>query len=222
MKEMFRSFRIFTGNYTIKNVLQLILVFCAIFGAMSLVNMIEVPEDSFAAGFFASFVPAFSMFIPLSGGFMLNAIYSYNMQITPGYKYLHSIPSSKKSYVQAILAGNLAAFLVMLLAMGLQILLFSIFQIGASPIFSAVISLLAIGIINLLGNTKRQWLRMVLLMPVFILAGGLFGYSAAMIEDGERIPDIILWIALGVSAAVYIIGLIYTLTSSAKKWRRSE
>lgn len=222
MKEMFRSFRIFTGNYTIKNVLQMILVFCAIFGAMSLLSMVEVPEKSFAAGFFASFLPAFSMFIPLSGGLMLNAIYSYNMQITPGYKYLHSIPCGKKGYVQAILAGNIVAFLVMLLAIGLQILLFSIFGLGASPIFSAVISLLAIGLINLLGNTKRQWLRMVLLMPVFILAGVLFGYSAALSENGERFPDIILWIALGVSAAVYLIGLIYTLATSARKWRRSE
>lgn len=222
MKEMFRSFRIFTGGFTIKNVLQSAVVFVVVFGAMSLLSLLEVPKESFMAGFFASFIPAFGMFIPLFGAFLLNAIYLYNAPASQGYKYFHSMRDGEKRYVQAILAANIIALIVMIIAVGLHFGAVALIGKGVSPIYSAVIAMTAIGLINLLGNTQRQWLRFFLMMPLFVLAGGFFGYSAALAEDGESIPDIVMWIAMAVAAVVYIVGLIYTTAVSAKKWRRSE
>lgn len=222
MKEMFRSFRIFTGGFTIKSVLQSAVVFVVVFVAMSLLSLIEVPEESFMAGFFASFIPAFGMFIPLLGAFLMNAIYLYNAPTSQGYKYFHSMRDGEKRYVQAILAANIVALIVMIVAVALHFGAFALIGKGVSPVYSAVIAMTAIGLINLLGNTQRQWLRFVLMMPLFVLAGAFFGYFAALAEDGESIPDIVMWIAMGVAIAVYIAGLIYTTAVSAKKWRRSE
>lgn len=219
MKQMFRSFRIFTGAYTIKNTAQILLTFFAIFGAMSLLSAIPVQEDSFAAGFFASFIPGFSMFVPMCGAFLLNALYTYNLPQTQGFKYFHSIPDSAPIYKQAIAAANIVALAIMLIAIVINSLLFYGFEIGTTPLFAAFVSLLAIGITNLLGSTKKQWLRFVAMMPLFVCAGFLFGFSAAIQEDGKSLPDFVLWILLGVSLVVYIAGLIYTFSVSEKKWR---
>ena len=220
MKEMFRSFRIFTGKFTLKNTAQLLLTFFAIFAAMSLLSAIPVQEDSFAAGFFTSFIPGFSMFVPMCGAFLLHALYSYNLPQTPGFKYLHSIPDSAQKFRQAISAANIAALAIMLVAVVINSLLFYGFEIGTTPLFAAFVSLLAIGITNLLGSTKKQWLRFVAMMPLFVGAGFAFGFSAAMQEKGEALPDFVLWIAFGVALVVYIAGLIYTFIVSEKKWRR--
>ncbi len=224
MKEMFRSFRIFTGNYSIKNVLSSGIAFVVVFGAMSLLTMIEAPEDSFLEGFVTAFVPAFSLFAPLLGAFLLNAVYLYNLPITAGYKYFHSMRDGGKRYVQAIIAANILTVFIAAFAVGIQAIIFSIVGSEAPYLYimSVVIAMIVTGLINLIGNTRRQWLRMVTIMPVFVLSGGLFGYTAAIVEDGERIPNIIMWIALAVAAVVYVAGLIYTLAVSAKKWRMSE
>lgn len=222
MKEMFRSFRIFTGGFTIKNTLQSAAGFVVVFGAISLLSLIEVSEDSFMAGFFASFIPAFGMFMPLLGAFLINVVYTYNSPMTQGYKYFHSMRDGEKRYVQAILAANIVALIVMIIAVALQLGAFTLIGKGVPPTYSAVIAMIATGLTNLLGNTRRQWLRFVLMMPLFVIAGGFFGYSAALAEDGERIPDIVMWIAMAAAVVVYIIGLIYTMATSAKKWRRSE
>ena len=220
MKDMFRSFCIFTGAYTIKNTAQILLTFFAIFAAMSLLSAIPVQEDSFAAGFFSSFIPGFSMFVPMGGAFLLNALYTYNLPQTQGFKYLHSIPESARKFRQAIAAANIVALAVMFIAIVINSLLFYVFEIGTSPLFAAFVSLLAIGITNLLGGTKKQWLRFAAMMPLFVGAGFAFGFSAALQEKGESLPESVLWIALGVSIVVYIAGLIYTFKVSEKKWRR--
>ena len=217
---MFRSFRIFTGAYTLKNTAQLLLTFFAIFGAMSLLSAIPAEEGSFTAGFFSSFIPGFSMFVPMGGAFLLNALYSYNLPQMQGFKYLHSIPDDSRIFRQAIVTANIVAILIMLIAVGINSLLFYGMEIGTSPLFASFVSLLAIGVTNLLGSTKKQWLRFVAMMPLFVGAGFAFGFSAALQEKGESLPDFVLWIACGVSLVVYIAGLIYTLTVTEKKWRR--
>ncbi len=222
MKEMFRSFRIFTGNYSIKNAIQAGITFVVIFGAISLLSLIDAPEDSFLEGFVAAFLPAFGMFVPMLGAFLLNAVYMYNLPITPGYKYFHSMRDGEKRYVQAILGANAVALIIMIVAVAIQFGAFALIGSGASPTYSVVLAMMAIGLFNLIGNTRRQWLRMVLMMPLFVVAGGFFGYTAALAEDGERIPDIVMWIAMAAAAVVYIVGLIYTMATSAKKWRISE
>jgi len=217
---MFRSFRIFTGAYTLKNTAQLLLTFFAIFAAMSLLSAVPVKEDSFAAGFFTSFIPGFSMFVPMCGAFLLNALYSYNLPQMQGFKYLHSIPDDNKAFRQAIAAANIVALGILLITIVINTLLFYGFEIGTSPLFAVFISLLAIGVTNLLGCTKKQWLRFVAMMPLLVGAGFAFGFSAALQENGKSLPDYVLWIACGISIVVYFAGLIYTLNKTEKKWRR--
>ena len=220
MKEMFRSFRIFTGNYTIKNTLQMLGVFTAIFGAMSLLSAVPVNEDSFAAGFFSGFLPGFSMFVPMTGGFLINAIYMYNLPITPGYKYLHSLPDSAKAYREAIMIGNLYALVMMFAALGMHSVVHVLCDLSITPIYSAAVTLLAIGCINFLGNFKNQIVRTFIMVPLFVGSGFVFGFSAALEEDGKALPDFVLWIALGAAIAVYIGGLVFSLAVCEKKWRR--
>ncbi|MBQ8170357.1 MAG: hypothetical protein IJZ95_00050 [Oscillospiraceae bacterium] len=220
MKDMLRSFRIFTGNYTLKTVFQMLLAFVAVFAAITLLSLIPVEDESFAEGFLTAFLPAFSLFLPLCGVFLLNAIYSYNNPITPGFKYFHSLPDSDTAYAQAIAAANLFTLIIMVLGVTGHYI-YSVFApFPLSPMISAALALLTTGITNFIGNVKNQWVRIFSVMPIFCLAGFASGFSSAMLEDGERIPDTVIWISLGVAIAVYVAGLVYALATCKKKWRR--
>ena len=218
MKKMFRSFRIFTGAYTIRSTVMMLLYFVAVFGVTSMLSAIPVKEDSFAEGFFEGFLPAMSMFVPMTGVFLLNALYAYNLPSNPGYKYLHSIPGTARCYRDAIIMANVFAIIFMLVALGIHYIFFRLCGAGVSPVYCAFIALLAAGMINLFGSVRHQWVRFFVMMPLFIASGFLFGFSSAVEENEKGIPDIVMWIIYGVSLSVYVAGLIYTLATSEKKW----
>lgn len=222
MKDMFRSFRIFTARYTITVMLQTALIMLVIFTVAGGLSFIGVADDSFAAGFLHGFLPAFVMVMPISGSFMLNAIYSYNLPINPGYKYMHSIKDSGKKYVQAIMAGNLISLGIIFISVIMLSVLSMLLETLLSPIYGVVLGLFVMGMINLTGNIRNQWVRIFSIMPLFLVVGFLSGFNSAAEEDGEHLPEIVLWIGLAVAIVIFVVGIVYSLCTSEKKWRRDE
>lgn len=222
MKEMLRSFRIFTARYTVKIALQSVLIMLAVYAAICGLSFISFDGSDFAEGFIQGFLPSFALAVPILGSFMLNGIYSYNMQITPGYKYMHSIKDSGRKYVQAIIVGNVLSLVILSIAMLIIWLMAKQLSAVLSPAYSAVLALGALSMINFTGNAKSQWVRILAIMPLCLFVGFFTGFSSAAEEDNNPIPEYVLWIMLAVVAVAFVASFIYTLKVSEKKWRRDE
>ncbi len=222
MKEMLRSFRIFTAQYTLKVMLQTVLIMLGIYAVVSGLSFISFDGSDFGEGFLMGFLPSFSMVIPICGSFMLNAIYSYNMQINPGYKYMHSIKDSGKKYVQAIIVGNMLSLVILGIAMFIIWTMTTFLDVALPPALSAVLAFAVLSMINFTGNAKKQWIRILAIMPLFVLVGFFSGFSSAAEHDNNPIPEFVVWICLAVAVVAFIASLIYTIKTSEKKWRRDE
>ncbi len=231
MKKALCSLRIFTAQYTITSLLQILASFLLAFGVVSLMSLgimisIEASEDSFIAGFLSSFIPGMTVVFPLMGVFLLNAMYSYNMPTNPGYKYLHSIADSSKHFKNTIIVSNIAAAIlgfVSLLLVWLIGIAFS--EIIISPLGTLAISFGGIGLVNFTGYLKNQWARLISILPMCGIAGFVVGFTAAAEEDGEEIPaisDNVMLIVVAVCIVLAIAGFIFSMKKCEKKWREDK
>ncbi len=229
MKQVLRSLRLFTAQYTITNMLQILAIFGGVyiiigmmgFGAL---NVLEEAPDSFIAGFLTSFLPGMTIMVPLMGVFMLNAIYSYNMPTTPGYKYLHSVSDSSKHFRRALIGSNIAAVLLVVLATFVTWLMSKwVGEIMISPIVTLAICFAGIGIVNFTGFLKGQLARLVSVMPMCMVAGFITGFTSVAEEDENAfINENIMYIILVVAAAIAVAGFIFAMVKCEKKWREDK
>ncbi len=230
MKDMFRSLKIFSGQ-TMKSYGLVILGVIVGYAVFALIATIDLPPESFADGFISGFAPSVCMFIPIVGAFMLNAIYSYNMQITQGRKYLRSVPDSARHYRNAVAAVNIVALIILFSAVTVNVVVNIFAETTASPTISAAMGLLCLGLINLVGNSKLKSLRFFVIMPAFLLCGFMVGFTAGASEDAQtdseavqllQTIDLTAKIALAAAIAVYVAGLIVSLSICEKKWRTDD
>ncbi len=229
MKQVLRSMRLFTAQYTITNILQILAIFGGVylvigmmgFGAL---NVLEESPDSFIAGFLSSFLPGMTIMVPLTGVFLLNAMYSYNMPTTPGYKYLHSVSDSSGHFRRALIASNIAAVLVGVLAMLVTWLMCKwVGEIMLSPLATLAICFAGIGIVNFTGFIKGQLARLISIMPMCCVVGFMVGFTSVAEEDENAfINENVMYIALAVAAAVAIAGFIFSMVKCEKKWREDK
>ena len=231
MKKYIRSFRIFTAQYTIKTTLQMLAAFAgayAVIGIMGVASSVfaESDPDSFFAGFVSSFIPGCTIMIPLMGVFILNAMYSYNMPINPGYKYLHSVADSAGHFRRAIIMSNVLAVVMggigTLINWGLTAWLGDLIL---SPIASLAVCFGGIGLTNFTGYIKSSAARLISIMPMCALVGFAVGFtSAAEAEDdgGLVISDTAFLITLAVAAAIGVAGFIFSMAICEKKWRADK
>ncbi len=229
MKQVLRSLRLFTAQYTITSLLQVLAIVGGAYlfiGIMSFgaLNVLEESPDSFLAGFFTSFLPGMTIMVPLMGVFLLNAMYSYNMPTTPGYKYLHSISDSEKHFRRAIIGSNIAAVLMGLLAVLVTWLMCKwVGELFLSPIATLAISFAGIGIVNFTGFIKGQFARLISIMPMCAVVGFMVGFTSVSEEGEEAIFDEkIMYIVLVVAAAVAVAGFIFSMIKCEKKWRADK
>lgn len=229
MKQVLRSLRLFTAQYTITSLLQILVIFGGIYviiGLMGLgaMNVLEETPDSFLAGFFSSFLPGMTVMVPLIGVFLLNAIYSYNMPTTPGYKYFHSVNNSTKHFRRAIIVSNIAAVLMGLLAMLVTWLMIKwVGDILFSPVATLAICFMGIGIVNFTGFIKGQFARLISILPMCAVVGFVVGFTSVAEDETNTFDDEkIMYIVLVVAAAVAVAGFIFSMIKCEKKWRADK
>lgn len=229
MKQFIRSVRLFTAQYTLKTMLQLLGAFAgayAFIGAMGVVSsaIAESDPDSFFAGFVSSFVPGFTVMIPIMGVFMLNAIYSYNMPITPGYKYLHGIADSAKHFKRAIIATNILAVIIGVVGTLINWALTKwIGDLILSPMASLAVCFGGLGLTNFTGYLKSSAARLISIMPMCALVGFVVGFTAAAEEDNELVTnENVFFIVLAVAVVVGVAGFIFSMLQCEKKWRADK
>ena len=229
MKQYIRSLRLFTAQYSITTMLQLLAAFAgayAVIGIMGAATSVfaESDPDSFFAGFVSSFIPGCTIMVPLFGVFLLNAIYSYNMPITPGYKYLHSVADSAKHFKRAIIATNVIALVIGVLGSLINwALTIWIGDLILSPIASLAVCLGGIGLANFTGYLKSTAARLISIMPMCAVVGFVVGFTAAAEEDGELgISDNAFLIVLAVTAVLAVAGFVFSILVCEKKWRADK
>ena len=229
MKQYIRSLRLFTAQYTVTTMLQLLAAFAgayAVIGIMGSATSIfaESDPDSFFAGFLSSFIPGCTIMVPLFGVFLLNAIYSYNMPITPGYKYLHGIADSAKHFKRAIIATNIIAVIIGGVGTLINwVLTMWVGDLILSPIASLAVCLGGIGLANFTGYLKSTAARLISIMPMCAVVGFVVGFTAAAEEDGEMgISDTAFLIVLAVTAVIAVAGFVYSMLVCEKKWRADK
>ncbi len=229
MKQYIRSLRLFTAQYSITTMLQFLAVFAGSYAVIGIMGagssfFAESNPDSFFAGFVSSFVPGCTIMIPLFGVFLLNAIYSYNMPITPGYKYLHSVADSAKHFKRAIIATNVIAIVIGILGSLINwALTIWIGDLILSPIASLAVCLGGIGLANFTGYLKSTAARLISIMPICAVVGFVVGFTAAAEEDGELgISDNAFLIVLAVTAVIAVAGFVFSILVCEKKWRADK
>ncbi len=231
MKKALSSLRIFTAQYTITSLLQIMAGFLIAFASVSLLGIgamviTEADEESFVAGFLSSFIPGMTIMFPLMGVFLLNAMYSYNMITTPGYKYLHSIADSARHFRNSLIVSNIMAVILGFLSLLVVWLIGTVLtDMPVSPLGTLAISFGGIAIVNFTGYLKNQWARLVSILPMCGIAGFVVGFNAAAEEDGEAvlaISDNVMLIVVAVCIVLAIAGFIFSMMKCEKKWREDK
>lgn len=227
MKDILKSLRIFTARYTIKNIIMVFGVFFVCYAVVALLGtgiMIMEKEDpeSFFSGFGSGFMVGITVLIPAAGVGLLSAIYSYNMPITPGYKYFHSLHNSDEHFRRAVIGGNIFALLIGALGTVLNAVMHIFIPDMYNIIVSPVICLLGVGLINFSGYIKNNTARIFAIMPMFLCVGFLAGFTSSAEKDGDTIPEAVYIIAIIAAAAIYIAGLTFSLLKCRKFWRADK
>ena len=219
MKELLRSYKIFSAQLLTRQIAKTALVMVVMSVVMTLIEFLFEGTIDFMSGFWYGMVMVLA---PMFGCILLNNLYSYNQPINPGYKYFHSISDSALHFKRAIIACNIFAlcitavftvisFVVDTFIMGENITLVICISVGlAMP-----------GCINLLGYVKNTLLRLLVVMPICCLGGFFFGFSSVE-DDSVTINPIVSAIIIAVCAALYIAGFIYSVRVSEKKWGAAE
>ncbi len=228
MKDIIKSLQIFTSSFTPKKVLTSvgICAICyaviAVFGIVGRISLEYFP-DTFLAGFFFGFTPCLTLVIPFIGMGIISVVSNANNPINPGYKYFHSIYDGENHFKRAVIGSNIAALLIM--AAGIPIIAlynYLFFNFSLSLLLTPIVALMGIGLVNFSGYVKGSAGKLLLILPSCLAGGFIAGFTTGMSEDGETVPEIVLYIALAVAMAVFAAGFIFSLCKCKKYWRADK
>lgn len=210
---MIKSYQIFVCKNTIKKYFIFTLV---LFGGILLAGIINRTASEESVKRFSE-ATAFLMggiMFPVSSLVGLSAIYNANLtDQSYGYSYFHSLNDSARHFGNAIVFGNIVAFI--------KILLLGIIMITGFPLFNAVFlisfMLFGIGFMNLFGFVRSTLAR---ILP-FACLGGLVGAFYAASDD---IPQgdfsLFLIILTMIAIGVYFLGLLNALMGAKTAWQK--
>lgn len=220
MKELLRSYRIFSAQLLPRQIAKASLVIVVMSVVMTLLEFFFEGSVDFMSGFWYGMIMVLA---PMFGCMLLNNLYSYNQPINPGYKYFHSIGDSALHFKRAIIGCNIFA-LCITAVFSLISFVVDTFIMGENLTLVICISVgLAMqGGINLLAYVRNTMLRLLMIMPICALAGFFFGISSGEEEESVTINPIVSVIVIGVSTALFIAGFIYAVKTGEKKWGSAE
>lgn len=216
MRKYIRDFRMFMGKTTLITTLCSVLAVIALFAGILAVHTLS--DSDMIKGFCEGFLPMFCTLIPIIGYIPCNMLFNYNRAVNPGYKYFHSLSDSPKRFRRAIVTSNVFAVAIVLI------------WAGALWLWSPTISLFAVsvglslkGAQNIFGHARSIMGMFVPMMMIIFAMGFLIGFIS---PDSESLfymkPDGILYAAAAVGAAVFVIGMIYSVAVAEKKWQRAN
>ncbi len=228
IRRYYNSFRLFAGTFYITKVfgsfgLALLVLGC--FGAVG--ELFSSGDgDGYWRGFFEGFAPMSCCIVAVLGVMFLNVIFTYNYPINTGYKYFHSLANGGKRFEEAIVFSNVLGIFIIIICSALYCVLFMLADTGFSPLLFPGFGLACLGIADLSGFVKNQWIRLFYILPLCMIAGFITGFSVSADEDDElpaffasSLPGVIF---LAVGAALFIAGLIYIHCRAEKKWGMIE
>lgn len=151
-------------------------------------------------------IPCVFSIISLNGTMLANSPNYSNF----GYKFFRSLPNAEKHFRRAVLGGNIISLLgtAVVAAVGSLYL-----ESTLMLIFSVVVSVVFLSIMNFVQYIENYVVKLVLLMMTIGFAGGIVGFF------GEReftAPNAVVLYTLIISAAVYAVSLVYVLINSKK------
>lgn len=224
MKQYIKSFRIFAVPQLLRSVLGGGVGACVGIAIVFLLDLLAASgtDDDFRNGFIAGFMPSVGIVVPVISMVLMNGIFSAINPIAQGYKYYHSLPQGAEHFRRAVICGNLLSFILCLLWALVMIPLGTFVGNPLIVLMDLYFGFLGLGIINLTGFTVKGWIRIVGMVPIFVLAGFAAGFTAAMTEDGETINPVIIAVLLAVSIAAFAAGFVFSLVNAKKKWYTAD
>ncbi len=224
MQRYYASFKIFAATFLVTKVLSTFGLAFLVLACFGVVGELFVPsgKDNFWSGFMEGFAPMSCVFVAVIGVMLLNVIFTYNYPINTGYKYFHSLASGGKRFKEAIVFANVLGVIIILVCSVLYYALFMLADTGFLPLLFPGFGLACLGIADLTGFVKNQWVRFFYIMPMCLVAGFISGFSVSADEDDE-LPGIITSpltgaIFLAVGIVVFIVGFVFIHYRAEKKW----
>ena len=208
---MIRSYRVFVGKTMLREYGIFVGALLAVTAAAGIVRKNVSVE--WLSGFIDGAVPFFaSIAAPVCSAVSLIEIYNANVPSQPaGYKYFHSLENSAERFRYAVIFGNILS-LAALVCLSSAVLVFFGAENMTAVIFFAFF---AVGAMNFLGYTRTIWSRIILMIILGFAAGMLEGLRGE--DDPAGMPLFLTVIGI-VSAAVYLGGLIFSITKAKTAW----
>ncbi len=228
IRRYYGSFRIFVGNFYTRKVFGSFGLALLVLAGFGMMGELFVPsgKDNFWSGFLEGFAPMSCVFVAVIGVILLNVIFTYNYPINTGYKYFHSLASGGKRFKEAIVFANVLGIIIILIFSALYCVLFMFGGSEFSPWLFPGFGIACLGIADLTGFVKNQWIRFFYIMPLCLVAGFITGFSVSADED-DKLPGIVTSpltgaIFLAVGIVVFIVGFVFIHYRAEKKWGMME
>ncbi len=165
-----------------------------------------------ARDFIDGFCTAFGgVIIVFLGVLVMSGAFSSVLRINPGYKYFHSLADGAGHFKRALICANLAA----LSFAALYAVVGAVFFWNFIVAYMISAALFSMGVCNLIGGTKHNWLKLVSLVAL----GFFFGSFMGVLGDNALVmPPIASVLIISVSLLFYVGCLIFTLIRIKKIW----
>ncbi len=228
IRRYYNSFRIFVGTFYITKVLGtfgLAFLVLMVFGVMGEL-FVPSDKDNFWSGVMEGFSPMSCVFVAVIGVVLLNVIFTYNYPINTGYKYFHSLANGGKRFEEAIVFSNVLGIIIIIICSVLYYVLYMFAGAEFLPMLFPGFGLACLGIADLTGFVKNQWVRFFYILPLCLIAGFISGFSVSADEDDE-LPGFFTSpltgaIFLAVGIVVFIAGFVFIYCRAEKKWGMME
>lgn len=228
IRRYYDSFKIFAATFLVTKVLGTFGLVFLVLAGFGIIGELLIPTEGgdFWSGFIEGFAPMSCCAVAIVGVMLINVIFTYNYPINTGYKYFHSLANGGKRFKEAIVFSDILGVIVILICSVLYYPLCKFAGAGFSPLLFPGFGLACLGITDLTGFVKNQWIRLFYIMPLCIVAGFVTGISVSADED-DKLPDIITSpltsvIFLAVGAVLSVIGFIHIYCRAEKKWGMME
>lgn len=210
---MIRSYRIFVGRNNIKKYFHFVL---AVFGVLLATGIVykTVPADA-VKGLIEVFVPLIcTIVLPVCSLVTTGNIYNSNIRgELYGYNYFHSLKNSAKHFKNALICGNVMSLIIILP----YVAFITLFLPVKYTLLLISFMLLALGMMNLFGYVQSVFAR---IFPLAFLGGCIGGFISLAEELEDHEVYYFLTILGIVSAAVYLIGILYSAIRAEAAWNR--
>lgn len=210
---MIKSYRIFVGRNNIKKYFLFVL---AVFGVLLATGIVykTVPVGA-VKGLIEVFVPLIcTIVLPVCSLVTTGNIYNSNIRgELYGYNYFHSLKDSAKHFKNALICVNVMSLII--------ILPYVAFITAFFPVKNTIIlisfMMLALGMMNLFGYVQSLFAR---IFPLAFLGGCIGGFFSLAEELEDHEVYYFLTILGIVSAALYLIGILYSAIRAEAAWNR--